>query len=228
MSTQTEIFVGPVLGGKASGTAIVPLSSTGPLDEFKRLTTENITKLQNQLNTLRQQLVTTAISVPMLVASGPNHQAGVVPDPGTTSGTAKFLREDASFSKVGGADLDGTVGIANGGTGSTAQTWTALSSGLQNSWTDTGGSDAASGYSKWGNILFLRGAITGGTTTDNTLLFTLPAGYRPSGRVMASVGLYNGSTVVAAFLLVATNGEVRIFGAAANNNLHLDCTFAIF
>lgn len=30
-------------------------------------------------------------------ASGPNHAAGLVPDPGSTPGTTKFLREDASF-----------------------------------------------------------------------------------------------------------------------------------
>lgn len=30
-------------------------------------------------------------------ASGASHAAGVVPDPGTTAGTSKFLREDASF-----------------------------------------------------------------------------------------------------------------------------------
>jgi hypothetical protein len=38
-----------------------------------------------------------AVEVPKMVASGASHQGGLVPDPGATAGTSKFLREDASF-----------------------------------------------------------------------------------------------------------------------------------
>ena len=49
------------------------------------------------------------INVPVFVASGASHKIGLVPDPGASGGTAKFLREDATFAlptgttyKVGG------------------------------------------------------------------------------------------------------------------------------
>jgi hypothetical protein len=44
---------------------------------------------------------TPAISVPVFVASGGGHEAGLVPDPGSTSGTTKYLREDASWDVPG-------------------------------------------------------------------------------------------------------------------------------
>lgn len=39
----------------------------------------------------------TAADLPIFVASGAGHKAGAVPDPGVTSGTTKFLREDATW-----------------------------------------------------------------------------------------------------------------------------------
>ncbi len=35
--------------------------------------------------------------VPTMIASGASHAAGLVPDPGVTAGSVKFLREDATF-----------------------------------------------------------------------------------------------------------------------------------
>lgn len=40
---------------------------------------------------------TPAISVPAFVASGASHASGLVPDPGSTAGTTRFLREDATW-----------------------------------------------------------------------------------------------------------------------------------
>ena len=40
---------------------------------------------------------TLTLAVPSFVASGASHAAGLVPDPGASAGTTKFLREDASF-----------------------------------------------------------------------------------------------------------------------------------
>ena len=42
-------------------------------------------------------------------ASGPNHAPGLVPDPGATAGTAKFLREDSSWALPPSASGTGTV-----------------------------------------------------------------------------------------------------------------------
>lgn len=45
-------------------------------------------------------------------ASGVNHSAGNVPDPGSSAGTTKFLREDAQFAIPAGTGIGGT-GTAN-------------------------------------------------------------------------------------------------------------------
>ena len=39
----------------------------------------------------------TDVAVPVFVASGGSHATGLVPDPGSSSGTTRFLREDATF-----------------------------------------------------------------------------------------------------------------------------------
>jgi len=39
----------------------------------------------------------TVSQLPVMVASGGSHAAGIVPDPGATAGTTKFLREDATW-----------------------------------------------------------------------------------------------------------------------------------
>jgi hypothetical protein len=41
-------------------------------------------------------------SVAVFHASGPTHSTGIVPDPGSTAGTAKFLREDATWAVPAG------------------------------------------------------------------------------------------------------------------------------
>lgn len=47
--------------------------------------------------------------VPVFVASGASHAAGIVPDPGSTAGTAKFLREDATWATpAGGGNVSNT------------------------------------------------------------------------------------------------------------------------
>lgn len=46
-----------------------------------------------------------AADLPLFVASGGSHAPGAVPDPGSSSGTTKFLREDASFAVPPGTGL---------------------------------------------------------------------------------------------------------------------------
>lgn len=52
---------------------------------------------------------------------------------------------------------------------------------LLHSWKNAGGEYETMAYRKQGNTVRLRGAITGGVSV--TELFTLPAGYRPTGRI---------------------------------------------
>lgn len=39
----------------------------------------------------------TPSQLPVMIASGPSHAAGIAPDPGSTAGSSKFLREDATW-----------------------------------------------------------------------------------------------------------------------------------
>jgi hypothetical protein len=74
----------------------------------------------------------TVAQLPIMVASGPSHAAGIVPDPGVTAGTTRFLREDASWQVPAGGGGGGvsTVSVvsANGfaGTVATATTTPAI------------------------------------------------------------------------------------------------------
>lgn len=55
--------------------------------------------------------VNVSVSVPKMQPSGASHQGGIVPDPGASSGTSKFLREDATWSVPSGG---GGGGIPTG------------------------------------------------------------------------------------------------------------------
>jgi hypothetical protein len=51
--------------------------------------------------------------LPTMVGSGASHAAGIVPDPGSTAGTTKFLREDATWAVPAGGGGGGTPGGAD-------------------------------------------------------------------------------------------------------------------
>jgi hypothetical protein len=53
----------------------------------------------------------TDIAVPVFIGSGASHAIGLVPDPGASAGTTKFLREDGTWAVAGGA---GTAVEING------------------------------------------------------------------------------------------------------------------
>ena len=53
-----------------------------------------------------------AARLPLFGGSGGSHGAGAVPDPGTTAGTSRFLREDGTWSVPSG---DGSAGIGSSG-----------------------------------------------------------------------------------------------------------------
>jgi hypothetical protein len=53
--------------------------------------------------------------LPVMVASGASHAAGIVPDPGSTAGTTRFLREDGTWvaPSGGGGGSGASVGVAD-------------------------------------------------------------------------------------------------------------------
>lgn len=256
--------------------------------------------------------------LPSFTASGTGHHAGAVPDPGSSAGTAKFLREDATWATVTidnlqGNSIDSTAPTSgqvlawNSGTakwtptapgGSSANasqlqgfniatttptsgqvlTWSSINSrwepttsgGSQTPWTaninaasfDLGSlgnvtfsagksitqdawTDATlgnswvnfgSGYANGGyrldkeGYVHLRGAIKSGTTTDATLLFTLPVGSRPANIMIMLAPCLAGTTPNGGMcqLLLGTDGTVRIYAAPGNGFLCFDgLTFGV-
>lgn len=96
--------------------------------------------------------------------------------------------------------------------------WTAAT--LQNSWVNYDSANYANAqYRKDGSIVSLRGVIKDGTASANTLLFTLPAGYRPTKRHVFAV-VADGAIEV---IDVLANGEVRLMTASSSTYLSL-CT----
>ncbi len=98
-------------------------------------------------------------------------------------------------------------------TTSPALTWNTIA--LQNSWVtfDTNNETAQYSITATENMVTIRGLISSGTVTDGTLLGTLPAGFRPEGRLVfpqVNNGTINRVDVYA-------NGEIHIVGTAMSN-----------
>lgn len=78
----------------AAGGAAQPLDS-----DLTAIAALSTTSYGRALLTLANAAALTA-GVSTFVASGASHAAGLVPDPGASAGTAKFLREDATWAVV--------------------------------------------------------------------------------------------------------------------------------
>jgi hypothetical protein len=86
---------------------------------------------------------------------------------------------------------------------------------LLNSWVDFGNPYGPTAYRKDLNgVVHLRGVIKDGTTTGGTVVFTLPAGFRPGANLeeifVATTNPQNSAEVV-----VEADGDVAIYGASA-------------
>lgn len=96
----------------------------------------------------------------------------------TTASTPTF----AGLSLSGGltASAGGTLTGTFAGTG-TLTSETVVAPLLENSWVNFGGVHRTAGYWKdREGLVHLRGVIKNGTTTNGTILFILPVGYRPA------------------------------------------------
>lgn len=95
---------------------------------------------------------------------------------------------------------------------------TSIAPALLNSWVNFGAPTKAAGYYQDANgITHLEGVIKSGTATANTVLFTLPAGYRPAARQIFAVA----SNDLFGAVQVSVNGDVQIL-AGSNVYLALD------
>lgn len=98
---------------------------------------------------------------------------------------------------------------------------------LNASWVPQSTSFSTAQYKKGSDgVVNLRGLIKSGTATNNTVLFNLTSGYRPSYRVVCGVPDSNPSPTGWAQVDIEANGNVTITGNAANGFLSLaGCDF---
>lgn len=94
-----------------------------------------------------------------------------------------------------------------------------------NSWVNFGAPYGNLQYTKdIQGFVWCRGTLKNGTSTDGTVLFTLPAGFRPP----ASVSVVTiGGSAVAAFsqLVIDTSGNVSIFGSSGYTFVQINVSF---
>ncbi|HMH69873.1 MAG TPA: hypothetical protein VK502_00585, partial [Candidatus Saccharimonadales bacterium] len=121
----------------------------------------------------------------------------------TTTYTVNANRNDTVSVSIKAKNSTGTspAGLA----AATIPPWYACP--LQNGWNDFGAQFAPASYTKTNtDIVMLKGIIKDGTTTGDTVVCTLPVGYRPTARIMFQVASNNGPARVDVF----PTGEVAI------------------
>lgn len=95
---------------------------------------------------------------------------------------------------------------------------------FQNGWGNLGGTNEVAGFRLFadGWVRF-RGTIIGGTKTDGTVLFNIPAAYRPAkDKVMPFALISSGATSPAIQLRVsASTGNVTVFGVSTTGTGNL-------
>jgi hypothetical protein len=102
--------------------------------------------------------------------------------------------------------------IANNG----AVTWQTPAT-VNGGWINYGGGFTTLQYAKTSdNIVMLKGLVKGGTTAQDTILFTLPGGYHPSMRVLSSGVVYDSvaPNMAHARIDVDINGNVILHSGA--------------
>lgn len=106
-----------------------------------------------------------------------------------------------------------------------AETW--HNATLLNGWTNRGAGFPTAGYRRLAiaNCAMLCGQILPGTLTDNTVIFNVPAGYRPASKVAFAVGGAAGKP--AAIMAVDTSGDVSILQAAAATALQFSQVYPL-
>jgi len=85
---------------------------------------------------------------------------------------------------------------------------------LQNGWVNFGGGFANVRYRKDGNTIHLSGSAAPGTLTLDTLIFTLPAGYRPSATIKMTSPTLQTLSLALGHINIESDGSVRWEGPA--------------
>lgn len=86
---------------------------------------------------------------------------------------------------------------------------------FSNSWANLGSGYQTAGYRKVGGVVYLRGVIASGTTTDGTAVFSLPVGFRPTATESFPTS-NSASPSVDTRVEINTSGAVMVYGPVNN------------
>lgn len=140
-----------------------------------------------------------AARLPAFVASGSSHAKGAVPDPPATAGTAKFLREDATWAAPPGGGSAGVQSTSDPATftGLTGDDPKLIRYDIDYCYTETGNGmprlringDTASHYSTQliATTFANGGPLTSGLAIDAATQFSLGYENQPSGKVIGHI-----------------------------------------
>lgn len=84
---------------------------------------------------------------------------------------------------------------------------------LQNGWTNYGGQWETAQYRRVNGIVYLKGLIKPGTTTTQTVIATLPAGFRPKDD--SHIDMANSADTMGRINIWSSTGEIRVNGYTA-------------
>ena len=97
---------------------------------------------------------------------------------------------------------------------------------LQNGWVAFLATHATFKFIKSSDgLVHCYGAIKNGTTTNGTLITTLPAGFRPSEIIRCPIQVINGGTPQLAEMTIESDGSVRINYVLANSQVQFNFSF---
>lgn len=91
---------------------------------------------------------------------------------------------------------------------------------FQNGWTHLGGGWQLTQYryNPFTGMVELRGSMRGGTLVGGTVVFTLPAGFRPASIVSAPVGKITGGTTYDPSIRIRPDGAVETHGMGSSTD----------
>lgn len=90
---------------------------------------------------------------------------------------------------------------------------------LQNSWVQNGSFGVPSFYKDKEGRVHLKGGITGGLTGTNTIIATLPTGYRPLSTEFLVFSVYSQLGTNASIIIDGSTGQIRVYTGTMDNTL---------